>query len=125
LSPGRRTNRKNLRNCQRTIPFLLFLILQSTKTARLYLTYFQSSAAHPQAGDRILCSFTREFRAEGARGAGFRDPEPVRNRALRILHLSAGCENPGKAAPGREFRKSGALKDFLARGAKSSMLART
>jgi hypothetical protein len=69
LSPGRRTNRKNLRNCQRTIPFLLFLILQSTKSARLYLIYFQSSAAHPQAGDRILCNPALPFRAEARRGA--------------------------------------------------------
>jgi hypothetical protein len=35
LSPGRRTNRKNFRSCQRTIMFLLFLILQSTKMSLL------------------------------------------------------------------------------------------
>jgi len=76
------------------------------KSARLYLIYFQSCAGRPQAGDRILCSFIKEFLAEGRRGGGFSDQEPVRNRVLRILQPSGGCENPGKAAPGRESRKS-------------------
>jgi hypothetical protein len=110
LSPGRRTNRKNLRNCQRTIPFLLFIILESTKSARLYLIYFQSRAAHPQAGDRILCSSTKEFLAEGRRGWGFSDQDPLRNRVLRILQPSGACENLGKAVPEWESRNPSALR---------------
>src|ERR1700727_2602467 len=34
---------------------LLFLILESIKTLRVYVIYFQSSAGSPQAGDRIWC----------------------------------------------------------------------
>ncbi len=44
-----------------------FLFLESTKTSRLYPVYFQSSAARPQAGDRIWCSKFRGF-AQNAGG---------------------------------------------------------
>jgi len=64
LSPGRRTNRKNFRSCQRTIMFLLFLFLQSTKNLRLQLAYFQPSARRPQAGDRIWCIRRNEVRSK-------------------------------------------------------------
>jgi hypothetical protein len=80
------------------------------KSARLYLIYFQSYAGRPQAGDRILCSFIKEFLAEGRRGGGFSDQEPVRNRVLRILQPSGGCENPGKAVPEWESRNPLALR---------------
>jgi len=63
-SPGRRTNRKNLRNCQRTSMFLLLLFLESTKTVRFYPVYFQASAAGSQAGARIWCSWRRLFLTE-------------------------------------------------------------
>jgi hypothetical protein len=33
LSPGRRTNRKNLRNCQRTILFYAFYFVSQSKAA--------------------------------------------------------------------------------------------
>jgi hypothetical protein len=71
LSPGRRTNRKNLRNCQRTILVLLLLEFSSIKNLHLQDAYFQWSAGRPQAGDRILCSLASRSRAEGKRGAGF------------------------------------------------------
>jgi hypothetical protein len=76
------------------------------KSARLYLIYFQWSAVHPQEGDRILCSFATEFRAEGRRGTGFRDQESVLTRVLRILQFSGSCENLAKGAPAKESRKS-------------------
>jgi hypothetical protein len=60
-SPGRRTNRKNLRNCQRTIMFLLLLKFASTKTAKFYPLYFQSSAARSQPGARIWCTMGARF----------------------------------------------------------------
>jgi hypothetical protein len=52
---------------------VLFLISESTKRVRFYLMYFQLDAGRPQEGDRILCSGRKRFRAEGRRGAGFRD----------------------------------------------------
>jgi hypothetical protein len=69
LSPGRRTNRKNLRNCQRTILVLLLLKFSSIKKLHPQDAYFQSSAARPQAGDRILCRAEGDF-AQKARGSG-------------------------------------------------------
>src|SRR5712692_919525 len=45
-----------LRTCQRTITFLRFRFWESMKNAELYLLCMQSSAACPQASDRIWCS---------------------------------------------------------------------
>jgi len=39
---------------------VLLLFLESMKRSRFYLIYFQRSAAHPQAGDRILCRWIRQ-----------------------------------------------------------------
>ena len=56
MSPGRRTNRKNLGTCQRTSVFLLLLFLQSNKNMRLYPLQNQSSAARSQAAAGFWCS---------------------------------------------------------------------
>jgi hypothetical protein len=55
LSPGRRTNRKNLRSCQRTILFYSFYFFRQSKICPCNYLIFQSSAARPQAHDRIWC----------------------------------------------------------------------
>jgi len=40
---------------------VLLLNFPSIKRVRVYLVYFQLSAGHPQAGDRILCSVSNRF----------------------------------------------------------------
>jgi hypothetical protein len=55
LSPGRRTNRKNLRSCQRTILLYSFYKFSQRKITLCNYMYFQSSAARPQGHDRIWC----------------------------------------------------------------------
>ena len=54
-------------------PLVLFLFLESIKSARLYLIHFQSNAGRPQPGDRILCSLTKQFRLEITQDTSFRD----------------------------------------------------
>ena len=56
MSPGRRTNRKNSRRCQRTILLYSFYFLSQRKIAGCNCMCFQSSAGCPQGCDRILCS---------------------------------------------------------------------
>jgi hypothetical protein len=60
LSPGRRTNRKNFRSCQRTSVFLLFSFIESMKKVRLYLASFQWSAGGSQAGAADLVQPLRQ-----------------------------------------------------------------
>ena len=55
MSPGRRTNRKNLRSCQRTILLYSSYYSRQRKIRACKYTYFQSSAARPQVDDRIWC----------------------------------------------------------------------
>jgi len=73
LSPGRRTNRKNLRSCQRTILLYSFYKSSQRKITLCNHLYFQSSAARPQAGDRKLCNRAKHFPLEPAPDAAFRD----------------------------------------------------
>jgi hypothetical protein len=70
-SPGRRTNRKNLRNCQRTIIVLLLLNFQSMKSVRIYVLCFQRSAAGSQAGDSFWCSCNPHLSQRCAANAAF------------------------------------------------------
>ena len=55
MSPGRRTNRKNFRTCQRTRLFLLLLFLESNKKTRFYPLKNQASAARSQGHDEFWC----------------------------------------------------------------------
>jgi hypothetical protein len=73
------------------------------KSARLYLIYFQSSAARPQAGDRILCSPAKPFRAEGRRDAGFRHSQSGQNRRPQIEPLSAAVKISRKPHPASDL----------------------
>jgi hypothetical protein len=113
LSPGRCTNRQNLRNCQRTIMFLLFLFQESIKSVRLYVACFQSSAGRPQAGDRILCRGGERFKLRGRWGAGFRDIEREWKYHRSSRRMFNGCEYPGKALLSKGFGLESA-RDYLA-----------
>jgi hypothetical protein len=73
LEPRTLHQPEKLKRLSKNDPFVLLLILESMKSVRVYLIYFQSSAGCPQAGDRILCRPRKLFRTEGKRGAGFRD----------------------------------------------------
>jgi hypothetical protein len=73
LSPGRRTNRKNFRNCQRTTTVLLLLNFESTKSTRLYMVCFHQSAAGSQVDDSFWCSANARFSQIRAANAGFVD----------------------------------------------------
>ncbi|MGA7895463.1 MAG: hypothetical protein WCA49_19760, partial [Candidatus Sulfotelmatobacter sp.] len=68
---------------------VLLLTFESMKRARLYLVYFQSSAARPQAGDRILCSGPSHFvqTAHGVETFGGQT-----GAARLIAGLTGGCE---------------------------------
>ena len=56
MAPGRRTNRKNFRTCQRTRLFLLLLFLESNEKTRFYPLRNQPSAARSQACVRFWCN---------------------------------------------------------------------
>jgi hypothetical protein len=61
LSPGRRTNRKNFRTCQRTRLFLLLLFLESKEKIEFYLLKNQLGAACSQGYDDFWCSGRTRF----------------------------------------------------------------
>jgi hypothetical protein len=88
---------------------VLLLFLESIKTTRLYLIYFQSSAAHPQPGDRILCIPAKPFHVESLRGAGFQDFERALSPCCAFLQACCGCENLVKASPDKESHNSTAF----------------
>lgn len=62
MSPGRRTNRKNLRSCQRTILLYSFCFWSQRKILVCKYVCFQPSARRPQARDRKWCSLGINFR---------------------------------------------------------------
>jgi hypothetical protein len=70
LSPGRRTNWKNLRSCQRTILLYSFYFFSQSKIRLCKYMHFQSSARRSQPYDRIWCNDPEQFRAQAASGAG-------------------------------------------------------
>jgi hypothetical protein len=72
LSPGRRTNRQNLRTCRRTSMVLRSLNFSSIKTTRFYLLQNQSSAAGSQPAAAFWCSPLAETCEIPAVGACFR-----------------------------------------------------
>ena len=55
MSPGRCTNRKNLRSCQRTILLYSFYFFSQRKIQHSKYTSFQPSARRPQPPDRKWC----------------------------------------------------------------------
>ncbi len=89
MTPGRRTNRKNLRNCQRTIMVLHVLNFGSTEKTNLHLLWFQSSAAHSQAcaAGFVQAMLARFFKT--SRCVGFpRIAEGEVEKAFAIFHAS-------------------------------------
>lgn len=89
LSPGRGTNRKNLRTCQRTREVLLLSDFPSRENTRLHRIYFQRDAARPQAGDEKWCRRTRACRWRRALGADF--AARVRLRSAWLAAASAAA----------------------------------
>jgi hypothetical protein len=67
LEPRTPRQPEKLKKLSKNNLLVLLLILQSMKSARLYLIYFQSSAGHPQLGDRILCIFTPPYHPKSNR----------------------------------------------------------
>ena len=104
MSPGRRTNRENLRSCQRTITLLLLLIFSSIKNRRLQPACFQSSARRPQPGDRIWCRRLARSRASRGRTKVFRDGSVQRAGEQSSQQLFRECENQAKSAQREVFR---------------------
>jgi hypothetical protein len=72
LSPGRRTNRKNLRSCQRTILLYSFYFFRQRKMHACKYTCFQSSARRSQPRDRKWCKPLDQAFAEAASAAALR-----------------------------------------------------
>jgi hypothetical protein len=68
---------------------VLLLNLESMKTAQLYLIYFQSSAARPQAGDRILCNPRNNFAQSDDRATGFAAQTGITPRIAAVGALAS------------------------------------
>jgi hypothetical protein len=88
---------------------VLLLLLESIKSWRFYLIYFQSSASRPQARDRILCNPTKCYRAERRRGTAFRDAKPAPGTGPDFPSAFSACENLGKPATGKESQPPRAI----------------
>jgi len=82
------------------------LILQSMKSAPIYLIYFQRSAACPQAGDRIWCIRQNDFTQKGRQDAGFRDSGSAGSNEGASAVVQTGCEYPVKALLSKEFGRN-------------------
>jgi hypothetical protein len=82
---------------------VLLLNFESTKRARLYVVYFQSSAGRPQAGDRILCNPGNRFARFGGLGAGLAIQGATRERHCSFLQSNGSCEYRAKAALDKGF----------------------
>jgi len=107
LEPRTPHQPEKLKKLSKNDPVVLFLILESMKSVRFYLIYFQWSAGRPQAGDRILCRWCSKFaqKAGGARvfamlgesEAGARDFRShfavvkILYRPRRTRGLASGC----------------------------------
>jgi len=76
------------------------------KSTWLYPVYFQSSAGHPQAGDRILCHFKWSGRAKATLGAGFAPLQGESEGRGGIFDGLSNCENLADAMPGKGSGKS-------------------
>jgi len=85
---------------------VLLLILQSMKSAQIYLIYFQRSAACPQAGDRIWCMRENDFTQKGRQDAGFRHSRSAGSNGVVYADAKAGCEYPVKALLDKEFGRN-------------------
>jgi hypothetical protein len=76
---------------------VLLLLSESMKRWRVYLIYFQSSAASPQPGDRILCSEKKKF-AQSAVAARYFGTSRTQGLEVEILcPHSPDCETPAKS----------------------------
>jgi hypothetical protein len=106
LSPGRRTNWKNLRSCQRTILLYSFYFFSQSKIRICKYTYFQSSARRSQPHDRIWCNRLNRFRQKPRPARLF--AELRRGITVRVYPPTVGvsCENPANAASHDGFERN-------------------
>ena len=86
LEPRTPHQPEKLKKLSKNDSVLLFLILESMKTARLYVIYFQSSAGCPQEGDRILCRAESNFsqRTGGIRIFAMPGSSDARIKSFRV-----------------------------------------
>jgi hypothetical protein len=124
LEPRTPRQPEKLKKLSKNDSVVRFLILESMKSALLYLIYFQRSAGHPQPGDRILCTLPQPLRARSRRDAGFRDADRACNVRGGFLQPSSGCENLVKAAPDKGSPKSCVITPFAVPALKSSGFTR-
>jgi hypothetical protein len=100
LSPGRRTNRENLRSCQRTSLFLLLSFLESIKKTAFYLLKNQSSAGRPQAGAARMVQFAKNLLAFSLPRPRFSQISSTCREGCEQECRFFECENPGKNIAG-------------------------
>ena len=103
LEPRTLHQPEKLKKLSKNDPVVLFLILESIKSVRIYPVYFQSSAGGPQRGDRKWCSETGRFCAERKPVAGFRRCGLSEGGDAPFVRTFARCENLVKAALGKGF----------------------
>jgi len=105
LSPGRRTNRKNLRSCQRTILLYSFYFWSQRKIRVCKYTSFQRSARHPQPPDRKWCTPKIDFRENPRQlrlSTEFLQPEESSGGVAPVQRC---CENRALPASCKGFRE--------------------
>ena len=107
MSPGRRTNRKNLRSCQRTILLYSFYFWSQRKIRVCKYTCFQASAGRPQARDRKWCSPKIKSREKPYLTRVSAEIIPVNESSERVASVQRPCENRANTASGKELREGG------------------
>jgi len=104
LSPGRRTNRKNLRSCQRTILLYSFYFSSQRKLRVCKYTCFQSSARRSQAGDQIWCNRSIAFAGKPYQTRVFAELVNGITRMGAVWVVQIACENRALSAPDKGLR---------------------
>ena len=104
MSPGRRTNRKNLRNCQRTILLYSFYFLSQRKVCNfIYFIFNGVQVVHRRVTG--FCAGSGSNFAQKLAGHGFRRARPDRRVTDGFLPSARACEYLVKALLGRGFAR--------------------
>jgi hypothetical protein len=106
LEPRTQHQPEKLKKLSKNDLVVLLLILKSTKSTRLYLIYFQLSAACPQQGDRIWCNWKNPVSRERQAGRGFSAWEAGSGGGGGFWQPCRECAYPLKAALGRGSGRS-------------------
>ena len=103
MSPGRRTNRQNLRSCQRTILLYSFYKISQRKIRVCKYSLFNRVHAIHRPRTENSATAASSLSRNSVPDAAFRAIYCVKSPDWSLGHLLFHCEYPALAAPGKGF----------------------